>query len=235
MSNSNIVNFPLMLPLPTRPNQTECNPISSLWQMRFFFSHLLLGIFVDHNLWPLVKGVARDVNINVWTVPNLEQLRFISIAKLFYELPWGRKNASVEVLTEDEVVKNSFVAAARTEKMCFEQRPNGTVLQIVLGDDITPEENVTTVVVHLSAGRNFSLLRDTFIIAEGELDLNPAVNGTRIGKSEPTLPTDFILYGSLLLELTQWLNDSINSHCLRRQAHLGKFFFLDLAGLCDDL
>lgn len=202
-------------------------------------------------MWPLARPFIRDLNINAWALPTLEQQRFTAIAKLFYELPWSsHRNVSIELVSDDAQQETDFMKATRRLKMCFNgvvNATNVTNVQVLLGENVAIEydPNSTIVAIFLTENReDISLLPEgSYMIAEAELDLNAIKNVSAVSvTSLPTppsataqikvsatqgtsvehiLPTDFIILGSMLLEITQWLNDSINSNCLRRHKHLG--------------
>ncbi|CAM6031262.1 unnamed protein product, partial [Sphagnum compactum] len=199
-----------------------------------------IGIFIAQELWHLVKPSVREIGYNIWPIPSLNRLKQATIARLFYELPWFQKNISIEIISTDDQLKQEFLQVARTEKICLnneQQLNNGSTqpnLRILLGQAAVfknPNKNddnySTTVAVSFKPNRNFiTLLPSTaYIITESELDLKLFVlNKTENVTSESNVrivPTDFMAIGSLLLEVSQWLNDSINSHCLNRNKHLG--------------
>lgn len=178
----------------------------------------------------------------------MERLKYATIAKLFYELPWTQKNISIEIVSpENEMgspLKSDFVSVAATEKICFDDTNNenslannNTVnLRILLGDRAISDtvntnvaKNTVTVGISFKTDRDYvsNLPQSAYFIAENEIDLYAHVRNSNktddavIESNYVVLPTDYMVLGSMMLEIAQWLNDSINSNCLRRNKHLG--------------
>ncbi|BFF88778.1 protein bride of sevenless [Drosophila madeirensis] len=186
-----------------------------------------MGIFMDYELYKQLESIIKDLEYNIWPIPDTRAFLFPKVAHLLHQMPWGEKIASVEIATENLDMYNEFMEAARQEHMCLMHFKSDDNVYILFGNKMASQfkENGTLFAVptdrtdvEFLAG----LPNRAFILMENEIDLGTTseldptpttLDEVLIGKS--VLPSRVLSFADPLVDLIYWLRGSLAKHCKR--------------------
>ncbi|XP_037956782.1 protein bride of sevenless-like [Teleopsis dalmanni] len=185
-----------------------------------------IGIFIDFDLYKSMEDTIKVLEYNIWPIPKTRAFLFPRVAHLLYQMPWGEKIASVEIVTENLEIYNDFMEAVRHEHMCLMHFKSEYNIYILFGNKMANnfKENGTVFAVPTErTDRDFitDLPNKSFVLMENEIDLRVidqnvtelTLDEALIGKT--VLPSRVLALANPLLDLMRWLKGSLIKSCKR--------------------
>ncbi|SPP89593.1 protein bride of sevenless [Drosophila guanche] len=184
-----------------------------------------MGIFTDYELYKQLESIIKDLEYNIWPIPDTHAFLFPKVAHLLHQMPWGEKIASVEIASENLDMYNEFMEAARQEHMCLMHFKSDDNVYILFGNKMASHFKENGTLFAVPTGRtDIEFLADlpngAFILMENEIDLGTTseldptpttLDEVLIGKS--VLPSRVLSFANPLVDLIHWLRGSLDKHC----------------------
>ncbi|XP_055851315.1 protein bride of sevenless [Episyrphus balteatus] len=183
-----------------------------------------IGLFIDVDIYNILEHVIDDLEYYIWPIPSARGLVFPKVAHLLYQMPWGEKIASVEILAENLNVYNDFMDAARKEHLCLMHFRSSDNIYIVFGNKMITNFHENGTIFVIPNGRTTKsfiagLPNKSYLLMESEIDLRVIdENSTQITIEEnligqSIIPSNLLAFAGPILDLTRWINDSLVKNC----------------------